>query len=1105
MWIIVIAAAGVIAWRVWFQISEAGLGPQALTTTAEAGTSDGTDQTEQTTENAQGDKPASDPNGPAEGAPKPQAATPGEANEPDKPGESARPADPNTPGGSAPQTPPDRSQGPSKPDDPNDPPKPDGPDKPEGDEKPDEPDGDDKPDGDKKPDEEDKPKVDPETGEPLEAVNLKDVEMKNIVQKISEWTGKVVIPTDEAMKQKITIYAPKELPRSQALAMIYSALRTKEYVVEESESVIYLKPIAKAKLGLVPTIGPDEPLAAIENKEQIVEKIFKLENYSPAQMSEVVKPLVGEYGHVSADEVTSTLLVIDTVANLMRVERLIDQFDVPEAGQFVTEIIEIRFGDPAEIVQLLRMLMGESPSPGGSRGASRSMNRYGGRSSRPSSSSGSSSSVVTGPSNRPIVLIPLPKQKWIIARGAPDDLKQIRTWVEKLDMEEPIESEYETIPIIYADPREVAQRIEEAFQDMPGTELRPSVAVKELEQSRQILVFGRKDLRDMVRKIIEEIDIPPGEYETKHFILKHADPEQVKQNLDNLYGENIPRYEYYSYYRYGPGSRRTPADTVKAIAFPMMNQVTVIASAENMRKIEKQIEEWDTPLDVEKVKPRIIELRNSDPVQMAQLMTKLFTEEAESTSSSLFRIIFFDEFGQDRKKIVGPLYGQLTFESVPGTKKIIVISKIPEAYEVIEKLILELDRQEMAEVPKVITLKYADPEDLAERLNAIFNEPGTRAPIRRTARGLSSYSMDAGEDGQSGRSDENQNQNPDEYLGWWTTGRRAFDEEPISNVIGKVRFIPDPHTKAILVLAPPEFMPQIEETIGALDIPGKQVMIKAIIIEVDHSSMTSLGVQLSSNPLAFGSLEENAITALGQLTTMSTHGSITPGGGLLGYSGTGSVLGTGTDLYALVDFLQKTVDARILNQQTLWTKDNEEADFFKGSRVGFVTGSTISTEGRLSSEQVNFERVGMALRARPSITPESRVDMIVNVLLSQLTADEINNQPVRTEMETTTNMIVEDGETIMLGGILFQKDSIIKRKVPVIGDVPVLGGLFRHNHSLQSNSELIVFITPYVIDDSIEMSEKTARQIREPKEKLDKVRRQLEAALEKLQEDEDEE
>jgi hypothetical protein len=85
------------------------------------------------------------------------------------------------------------------------------------------------------------------------------------------------------MKQKITIYSSKELPRSQALSLIYSALHAKGFVAEHTENAIYLKPVKQARLGSVPTIPADSPLASIENKSQVVQKLFKLKNYNPVQ------------------------------------------------------------------------------------------------------------------------------------------------------------------------------------------------------------------------------------------------------------------------------------------------------------------------------------------------------------------------------------------------------------------------------------------------------------------------------------------------------------------------------------------------------------------------------------------------------------------------------------------------------------------------------------------------------------------------------------------------------------------------------------------------------------------------------------------------------
>jgi len=958
---------------------------------------------------------------------------------------------------------------------------------------------------------------------PMEFVNLKSVEMKSIIEKLAAWTGKVIIPTDTAMQQRVTIYAPEKLPRSRAIGVIYSALRLKGYIATETDGEIFLEPITDAKLGRIPTIAAGEPLALIDNKEQIVQKFFQMTSYSPSEMGTIIQPLIGEHGYVSVDEASRTLMVIDTVGNLMRLERIIEQFDVPGAEQAVTDIVEVRFGDPSEIVQMLNILLGETQ--GRSTRAS-SSNRgpfgFGGRpdssSPRPPSSSSSSSSsssakrpdsktgtatsVVVGTTRGPIVLLPEPRRKWIIVKASAEDMKLIQEWVTKLDREEPVESEYEVVQLRYADPREVENSIGDGFRDLPGTEFLPSILVQPLTQTKQVIIFGRKDLREIVKKMIAEVDVPPGQFETVHIKLIYADPDMVKEKLDALYQEGMSSRSssyggYYGGYSSSSrgGSSSRSSDMVKVVTYPSLKEITVIASPENIGEIKKRIAEWDVPLDVDAVKPRIIELRNMDPVQMANLLNTLFSESGGSSTNrsvSILRSMFGSQMA-DQQKIVGALYGQLTFQEVPGTKKIIVISKIPEAYAVIETLVAELDKEEMAEVPIVVTLKYADPELLSEILNAMFAEAGTSATLRRGATGLSEYSMeDTGTSSSSSQTSTSQ-QN---YTPWWSGSgaRRTVDTEmPISNVIGRIRFVPDPRTKSILVLSPPEYVSEIQKLIATLDIPGKQVMVKAIIVEVNLKNLSSLGVQLATNPSAFGTLDENSITALSALSQLDRHGSLVFGAG--GNQGTQVTNTLTADVSVLIDFLAKKVNAKVLNQQTLWTKDNEEASFFKGDKVAFFTSaSTSATAGNV--QNFEFQRVGMTLAVRPSITPNNDVDMIINIIISQLTTEEQNSQPVRTEMETKTNMIVGDSQTLMLGGILFQQDSVTNRKVPLLGDIPLLGALFSHNETTATNNEMLVFITPYVIDEPDKTGSATKEEIQRSKERLDNIREGLNETME---------
>ena len=364
-------------------------------------------------------------------------------------------------------------------------------------------------------------------------------------------------------------------------------------------------------------------------------------------------------------------------------------------------------------------------------------------------------------------------------------------------------------------------------------------------------------------------------------------------------------------------------------------------------------------------------------------------------------------------------------------------------------------------------------------MNGILNPRGTTSPIPRKERGLT-LTSEENEDGSSADNDQ-QNSSPDMITPWWDRGQRPRNEMPASNMIGKIRFVPVHRSKAIMVLAPPEYIEEITEMVAALDKPGKQVMIEAVIIEVDHASMTSLGVQLSG--AAFTGLGENSLAALTQIANTRSHGS----------SNYPRNFTTSLDINVLVDLLAKTVNAKVLNQPTLWTKDNEEALFFKGEEFSILESDQQSNSGGGLSRSYTTTKVGVELKVRPNITPEKDVDMEINLEISSKSLEEVNGQPVIKRLYADSNTIVKDGQTIMLGGILFQTDSVVKTKVPLFGDLPVVGGAFRHNDTILRNSELLVFITPHVIDG--ETSEAAKKYIEEPQKRMESLRTELEKTL----------
>ncbi|MCF7957788.1 MAG: hypothetical protein K9M57_04995, partial [Phycisphaerae bacterium] len=954
-------------------------------------------------------------------------------------------------------------------------------------------------------DQDDKADKPEEDAAPMEIVNLNNVEMKQIVKFLTDWTGKVIIPDPKAMSVKITIYAKEKRPRKEALSLIYAALQVQGYVADETDTIIYIKPLADVKtLSRIPTLSAAENLATIEDKNMVVQKFFKLQYHSPEKLQKILKPLVATYGDVSTDEATKQVVVIETVSNLQRIQRIIEQFDTDQEDQTVQKTIKIHDGDPEEIAKLLEIILSDgkvtdSRSGSNARGYQGSRynsynyyDRYRSRGYSPPRTPMSTPSTITintVKTRAPITLIPEPVRKWIIVKAAKEDFANIEDWIARLDKKQPVDNDIELRKLEFADPEEVAEQVSSMLYSLPGQNLQGKVMIHSLNEARQIMIVGGQEHRELIAKLIAEIDVPADKFITEHFDLQYADPEQIKTYIEELFSEsNNNRYSYYDYY----GSRNRGADDemVRVIAYNTHKKITVIANAENMVKVKKQIDQWDKPIDVDEVAPCIIELKNSDPVKMANLLSELFSD----TSGSNDRSNMFDYFlgrrsggRQSREQIVGPLYGQLTFKPVPDTKKIIVISKIPEAYEVVEKLIEKLDKKELAETPLVVKLDYADCEDLCEQLNAMFSDAGTPATIRRRTRTLTDYET-AKEGGTNSNRPEantgnNNAYNPATISGPWAQAPNRSGQEmqemPVSNLIGRIRFIPSSRSKAILVLAPEEFHESLKTMIQELDEPVKQVMIKAFIVEINHDDLTSLGTKLATDPAALGAVGENAIASL---TALAYEESV----------GQTFTISAGLDINTLVDFLVKNTNGRIVNEPTLCTKDNEEALFRDGQTVPLIEGEYTSSEGGRDSRNFKYEEVGVMLQVLPSITPENAVDMTVFLEISQVNPDRIDGNIAISEFKTNTKLIVNDGETLMLSGILFENDTVINHKVPLLGDIPLLGELFKHKEVQKTNSELLAFITPYVIDNNPEKtSPETIAAMESALEKMKQIQAQL--------------
>ena len=143
---------------------------------------------------------------------------------------------------------------------------------------------------------------------------------------------------------------------------------------------------------------------------------------------------------------------------------------------------------------------------------------------------GGITTTITG--REPLTLIPDQKSKWIIAKGPRDSIELVREWILRFDVEDPITTEYETIPIIYGNPSDIADAIDAYLMEFPNIVYESSVMVRPLDSSMQILVFGSENDRKLVQEIISTVDVPIEiNAEKKVFKLIYADPDLIQLYL----------------------------------------------------------------------------------------------------------------------------------------------------------------------------------------------------------------------------------------------------------------------------------------------------------------------------------------------------------------------------------------------------------------------------------------------------------------------------------------------------------------------------------------------------------------------------------------------
>ena len=301
---------------------------------------------------------------------------------------------------------------------------------------------------------------------------------------------------------------------------------------------------------------------------------------------------------------------------------------------------------------------------------------------------------------------------------------------------------------------------------------------------------------------------------------------------------------------------------------------------------------------------------------------------------------------------------------------------------------------------------------------------------------------------------------------------------------GEIHIKAEPETNALIVTASQSDFRIIEQVIKKLDIRRLQVYVEALIAEVDARVTQELGVQFSvgdgvrgDRRGVVGATNFDAGTSIQSVLTNP----LAAGAGLsLGFVDGTITLPDGTEIYnltALARALEGQSDANVLSTPNILTMDNEEAEIVVGQNVPFITGSftQINQGAAVENPFQTIERqdVGLTLRIKPQITEGSAIKMEIFQEVSSVAKRGEARDIVTNTRSLSTTIVAENNQMVVLGGLMQDNASNNAQKVPLLGDLPVLGNLFRFQGRTRKKTNLLVFLRPQVIRAPVDMDKPT--------------------------------
>lgn len=441
----------------------------------------------------------------------------------------------------------------------------------------------------------------------------------------------------------------------------------------------------------------------------------------------------------------------------------------------------------------------------------------------------------------------------------------------------------------------------------------------------------------------------------------------------------------------------------------------------------------------------------------------------------------------------GVITGKVRIIADERTNILFIISR-PENFVFFDRIVEVLDRPiDPAIAVRVVALEYAKAEEIAGILNEFIGaaaaEKGTGAP--------------QGAPPPTGEAADARGQALREFIQQRVEQRAAQQaaEEGSPGTFGRLspntKILADKRTNSLLLMGRKSDLDALLEVIDSLDIMLAQVLIEAVILEINLGKDIQSGVDwLQRSVTAYQDISRGPrgglstrlpVYSFGGGSVMSGGTGFRAGNSLLTQADGNAALSSGTLTYyltffdlnidAIIRLAASSRDARILSTPVVLTTDNTEAKINIGEERPVVT-STSTTDTGTQTQNYQYRNIGIDLSVTPRINPQRYVVMEISQRADNVGGFELingNRVPVITKREINAQIAVQSRNTIVLGGLVSTDKTRSRTKVPLLGDIPLLGALFRADSRQEARTELLVLITPYVLMTPEEARQETVR------------------------------